>query len=393
MRRRLLTLGDDVNYRFQRHRLAREARKSGWFDRVDALSQEDISDFLDARRDFVERHPAGMGLWAWKPRIILDALMEMEDGEMLVYLDAGSTLLPHRAQRLEEYGRILSSAPLPVMAFAISTTERALQKMSVLRALGLEEDQAFLDSGQAEGGALVALACEASRAFVEEWLGLCTRDDHSLLTSPVDEPQPEGYINHRHDQSLLSALAKMRGAVILPGECYGTGPFFHSRMDDNGFRPLAPDTYRREPGYDLARHPTWSSYLDDPPVKRDTMDRVRAHMERTAAGFPPDDPDFDLQGEFFSSVTAELERIQFVRGLWKVLLSVDEPPPDSAQSSRAVTGEVGVWMRPGNSDTLYFRLEGGKIIFLESKPFVVYLYKKEWSRQWDFSGKSGMPGR
>lgn len=385
MRRRLITLGDDATYRFQRHRLAREARQSGWFEWVDALTQDDIRGFLDERRDFVERYPAGMGLWAWKPRIVLDALEEMEDGEMLVYLDSGSSLVPHRQGRLEEYGRMLAPSPLPVMAFTINTPERALQKRSALLALGLDGDQGFLESWQAEGGALVALACPESRAFAAEWLDLCTRDDHSLLKPDDGLPQLEGFIEHRHDQSLLSALAKLRGAVLLACECYGAGPFFHSRMNDFGPKPLAADAFRMEPGYDPDRHPTWPSFLDDPLARQDTVGRVRAHLEGIAASFPADDPDFDLQSEFFTSVTAELARLQHVRGLWRVSLSVDEPSPDMAESRRVVTGEVSVWMRPANPASLFFRMEGGKIFFSESKHFVGYLYKKEWSRQWDLS--------
>jgi hypothetical protein len=383
--RRLVTLGDDTNYRFQRHRLAREARDTGWFDRVDPLTQDDIWSFLEERREFVRDYPSGLGLWAWKPRVVLDALNDMEDGEMLVYLDAGSSIVRHRAGRLEDYGRILEEAELPFMVFSIPTAERCVQKRSVLRALGLEDNVSFLDSWQAEGGAIVALACDATRSFAQEWLGLCTADDHRLLRPEDELPQLEGFIEHRHDQSLLSALAKLRGAVILPFECYGEGPFFLGRMSDSGPRPMAADSFRREPGYDPDRHPTWPAYLDDPATKEDTLDRVRDLMGRVVAEFPGDDPGFDLQGELFSAVTAELARMQHVRGLWRVSLSIDEPNPDTAESARTATGEIEVWMRPGNPCNLFFRVDRGKIFFSDSKLFVGYLYKKEWSRQWDLS--------
>lgn len=385
MRRRLLTLGDESNYRFQRHRLAREARESGWFDRVDALTQDDIAGFLDERRDFVDQNPSGMGLWAWKPHIILSALSEMEDGDMLVYLDAGSFLLPHRADRLEEYSEMLASAILPVMVFSIHTPEVALQKRSALRALGLEDDLGFLGSGQVEGGALVAIAGPASRGFAAEWLRLCTRDNHSLLTNQDDLPQLDGFMEHRNDQSLLSALAKLRGAVILPFECYGAGPFFMGRHSDAGPKPRSADTFRREPTYDHTRHPTWVSYLEDPLVRDLTMGRVRDGLAGIAAGMPADDPDFDLQAAFMAQATAMMERIQHVGGLWKVAVRVLEPSPDTADSRRQVHGEALIWMRPGDPTSTWFALEGGKIYFSECQLFVRYLYKKEWSRQHDAS--------
>ena len=92
----LVLFGDNKNYKRQRERLVSEATKSGWFDTVMSMSEDDISDFLSERSTFLTLNPKGLGLWAWKPYIISQALQRIPEGDILVYLDASARLLHHK---------------------------------------------------------------------------------------------------------------------------------------------------------------------------------------------------------------------------------------------------------------------------------------------------------
>jgi hypothetical protein len=376
----LVLFGDNKNYKRQRERLVREATQSGWFDTVMSMSEDDISDFLSERSTFLTLNPKGLGLWAWKPYIISQALQRIPEGDILVYLDASARLLHHKKDRLIEYEKLMMESTVPVLTFYIWQKERGFTKRALLKRLGLEHNEEFLDSGQAEGGAFLCINTQGARDFVSEWLTICTEREHENLMDSDGTDELPGFIAHRHDQSVLSALCKLRGAAVLSTECYGIGPFFLSRVSDHGPRPNAPDSFRMDPSYDPDRHPTWSSYLDDPETLvtalRDARDGISKISSTLSWG------EDHIQSTFHSRVEDLLSVMQHTRGLWRVELSTDEPDPSDKLSRDTVSGRFSVSTRVNKTAHLYFKANKERIIFDSYKLSDLYLYKKEWTRQW-----------
>lgn len=55
-----------------------------------------------------------------------------------------------------------------------------------------------------------------SKILVEEWRRLCSVDPTGYHADPVDlKDEIEGFRAHRHDQSILSILAKVPGSTVL----------------------------------------------------------------------------------------------------------------------------------------------------------------------------------
>ena len=53
---------------------------------------EDLSeDFIEKYKD-IFKHSRGGGYWIWRPYILRSAINDINDGEYLVYLDAGCTI-------------------------------------------------------------------------------------------------------------------------------------------------------------------------------------------------------------------------------------------------------------------------------------------------------------
>ena len=57
-----------------------------WFDNIFIESPETISDFIDKYHN-IFKHQRGFGYWLWKPYIILRKLEELNDNDILVYID------------------------------------------------------------------------------------------------------------------------------------------------------------------------------------------------------------------------------------------------------------------------------------------------------------------
>ena len=75
-------------------RIKNEAIESKLFDKVIAYDEHDLpEDFQQIMKDRISEYGMkGYAYWSWKPYIIKQTLEEMNDGDILLYMDAGSTL-------------------------------------------------------------------------------------------------------------------------------------------------------------------------------------------------------------------------------------------------------------------------------------------------------------
>ena len=387
--RKIITFGDDA-FRLQKFRLAKEAERTGWFDSIEVHSPETISGFLGLHKDFVSKSK-GYGCWIWKPHIMLETLKSMNDGDFLFYLDAGASILKSREDRFREYIDLMSGSETPVIGFFDGGSfgqppqykERILQKGRVLRRFGLDGDESFLESGQVEGGIIACMKSDFTVEFLKEWMSLVLEDGYSLVNDDDDEPPPPGFVEHRHDQSILSILCKIRGSILLGSvECYGRGPFFSSRITDAGARPFAPDGFRRESDYDHNRHFDWFEYLSDPEVIERTMNTVKEAVKRSQSSI-----DFsfyeDPKKRFLDLFLGELEGVQFRRGLYKVSVEFHEPSPDESQRWESLVGSVRCEFNKGNERAFNFALNKGSAEFQQELHSARRLYRSEFTRTWD----------
>ena len=101
-----ITYGND-KFEKAKIRIVKEAHAFGEFKTVKAFEPQDLP------KDFTENYqqiltmPRGGGYWIWRPIIIQQALDKINDGEYLVYLDAGCTINPKGKRRFNEYLQLL----------------------------------------------------------------------------------------------------------------------------------------------------------------------------------------------------------------------------------------------------------------------------------------------
>jgi|TARA_R110000822_G_scaffold204978_3_gene341599 hypothetical protein len=264
MKKYFISFGNG-KFKNQLNRVCNEAKETGWFDGVIADTPSTIKDFIDKHKDFINNNPRGFGYWIWKPFIILDQLNKMNDGDCLFYTDAGSKILPHRENRFNEYINILKKQPIWINGEGGQYNERQYQKISLLKKFNLENDEQFLSSSHTESGMIAVRKCKESLSIIQKWLDLVVDDNYNLVNDKLsNDKQLEGFIEHRHDQSILNILLKTKGYEFLwYSNCYGLGPFFSSRRTDTGMREFAADWWRAEPDYiDNITHPTRFEYLN-----------------------------------------------------------------------------------------------------------------------------------
>jgi hypothetical protein len=152
-------------------------------------------------------NPRGYGLWIWKPYIMLDALDRCASDDYIIYLDAGVAPVADMRPWFDQLGRstINLFAPVPPHPLRKWTKRECFVRMQA-------------DTPECHNAPVLSAGIQAyrntaeSRAFLME-LQRLMRDPHlladSVLTAGLQES--EAFIAHRHDQSILTLLARLRG--------------------------------------------------------------------------------------------------------------------------------------------------------------------------------------
>lgn len=173
--------------------------------------QREHPEIMSARR--------GAGYWLWKSHIILDALNRARDGDIILYTDAGTSMVadPWPLLRLLESGD-------PIMLFEPARHEDGSASLPlsdwtkrdcfvVLDADG----PAYWTRQQLSSGFQAYRAGQRSRDFVAAWAAAC-RDSRLLTDQPnvMGLPNLPGFRDHRHDQAILSILAAKADLPLYP---------------------------------------------------------------------------------------------------------------------------------------------------------------------------------
>jgi hypothetical protein len=185
-------------------RLIKSALKNGiddayCFTRLWLLSQKS---FYDENRYILDQK-RGSGYWLWKPYIILKMLKKMQNGDILIYSDAGIEFISPINDLVD-----LCQKSEGVLLFQ---THGQLNSTWTKRDCFVQMDcdhPEYYHVDQVMGGFSIYLKTEFAEKFIAEWLNYAK---NKLIIS--DLPNQMGYENlpgfreHRHDQSILTNLA------------------------------------------------------------------------------------------------------------------------------------------------------------------------------------------
>ena len=199
MEKVLITYGDE-RYAHSRERLTEEARSLGIFDRVRAYTPDDLDDRM--RHHPLMKYQRGGGYWVWKPWITLNALQQLHDGDVLVYVDSGCSLFP--SKEWDVYFSKLDHNDMVV--FSLATRCKQYTKRSVLDAFKPTLGPYWGEYYQLAGTVYFVHKTPFAMGFFSHMLDFCTEDN--LIDVRPDEmaAQYPGFLEHRHDQALFTAL-------------------------------------------------------------------------------------------------------------------------------------------------------------------------------------------
>jgi hypothetical protein len=141
----------------------------------------------------------GAGYWIWKPRIILDKLESIDEGDYLFYIDAGA--LPRK--KCDEIMKLCH--PDKINVWEIKNGKiRNWTDANVALQLELSDD--ILNSPMIWAGGICIPSNQDSIEIMSKWMELCENQNLLHPDSAPNYSPTENIFWHRHDQSLLSIL-------------------------------------------------------------------------------------------------------------------------------------------------------------------------------------------
>jgi hypothetical protein len=210
-----VTFGDGSrDFRAAGRRIARQAARTKIFDTISrydyARLKSDHPDYWRQHRDFILGHRRGGGYWIWKSFIIHTVLSGMKEDDVLLYSDAGCEI----DNRLMEGFSKIHPGDCDMTLFELEGhSNEAWTHALTLKALGVNEDIGKLD--QLVGTVLLIKNTSSSRSLVQEWMRLCHSFGYALVID-LKGDRRSVLREHRHDQSILSLLARQR---VMSGAC------------------------------------------------------------------------------------------------------------------------------------------------------------------------------
>lgn len=199
----VLVLYDDGTHRMALNKLVKSVSMYSPTLRVSYVKKSEMDVEFVAANSRILQSPRGGGLWLWKPYCILATLNAVKDGETVIYLDSKYVFVAP-VDKLFQNRDLLVWKNKPTEP---SYSHLAYCKRSVLA------KYASVDGEQAWAGLLIVRKCKDTLAIMREWLEMCcVYQDISDENTGPNHPE---FIDHRHDQSLLSIVLAKHGVPLL----------------------------------------------------------------------------------------------------------------------------------------------------------------------------------
>jgi hypothetical protein len=212
-----LTFGDgSLGWRNAARRLAGQARRSGLFVDVVYHNRRSLLQAIPelAERNF-QKNVRGFGYWVWKPYMVNHYLQNFKDDvDGIAYLDAGCTINATSESLLRFRKYMEWSQSSGGLCFQMNLPEQVWTKEDLLAELRASETAR--KTGQIVATVFL-LNKSKGQILSSRWLELALKS-HLLDDSPSRLENHRDYIEHRHDQSIFSLLAKELQIKTIPDE-------------------------------------------------------------------------------------------------------------------------------------------------------------------------------
>jgi hypothetical protein len=216
-----------VNYSDKTHKNSQientnSALSIGGFDNVFSFNLQDLGDEFIFQNKNIMSQPRGAGYWMWKPFVIKKALELINDNDILMYSDSGISFI----KNIDEIVTIMDNTDEKLLLFELDDIHpnKRWTKRDCFVLMGLDNEP-YLSQNQLLASYILMRKNKFVIKFIDEWLHYAK--DYRVITDSSNEcglPNYLEFVDHRHDQSILSLLGRKYKIKNIPDVSqYGIG--------------------------------------------------------------------------------------------------------------------------------------------------------------------------
>ncbi len=173
-----------------------------------------INNFYQENQRILSK-PLGAGYWIWKPFIILQTMEQIDEGDIVLYTDAGMRVM----DSLLSLFKITETSKDKRMLFALTMnygTHRHSEytKRDCFILMGQDEEK-YWNARMLNAAFSLWMKTQKNIDFLTEWMNYM-KDSRIVTYEPnvCGKPNLPDYIDHRHDQAVLSLLSLKYGREL-----------------------------------------------------------------------------------------------------------------------------------------------------------------------------------
>jgi len=223
----LLVSFADGAFRAREPQFRLNAQEFGIFSDIWVYNLEDLDEnYLSQHGKYIkgQKQKKGFGYYIWKPQVLLQALKQCGNVDLVCWVDAGFTFNPAGINRFIEYAQMALSARSGMISFFNVHTESVWTKQDLAVRLGLQHDPMVMGSSQLASGFFLFRPTVSNEKLIESWKQLSLEHEYHFSDDSLSiAPNVPEFREHRHDQSIFSLLRKAAGfdATFYEVQDYG----------------------------------------------------------------------------------------------------------------------------------------------------------------------------
>jgi len=180
------------------------------FDTIFKMGKNNISKEFYEKNEKILSCSRGAGYWLWKPYFIGKCLSNMTPDDILFYMDSGMVILKDVSPLMDRI--IQDERGIACFNLAGNHLEKHYNKKLLLNYMNMNEEK-YIETPQISASNILVRGTDYAKELIQEYVDLCST--YELINDDL-ENEIEGFIDHRHDQSVWSLLSKRENILMLP---------------------------------------------------------------------------------------------------------------------------------------------------------------------------------
>ena len=208
------------NFRVAKAHILSVAKRSGIFEKCIGCDSSSLSNEFKSEFGDILNLKRGAGYWIWKHEIISSLLKRVNENDIVVYSDAGSSFNYFAKNRFEEYIDMLNDSEYGNFRIECESIHKE-KDWSTKELFHYFDIDPFSDTGlntQLEATHMIFKKNEHTRDYFEKYREILKVDPYLITDKYNLNKQIDSFKENRHDQSIFSLLTKKYGGVVINNE-------------------------------------------------------------------------------------------------------------------------------------------------------------------------------